>query len=101
MSLRTMMITSEKAITTPTRQLEAIRDEWLAPLVAQITEQAETIGRVTAERNQAQRDRDALQVRVCTLEEQQAESPTQASSAPQTATRDATDAPWWQFWKRS
>src|SRR5690349_11240522 len=35
-------------------QLEAIRDEWLAPLVAQIAEQAERIGRLEAERDAAQ-----------------------------------------------
>ena len=34
-------------------QLEAIRDQWLAPLVAQITEQAERIGRLEAERDAA------------------------------------------------
>ena len=32
------------------QQLGAIRDEWLAPLVAQLTEQAQTIGRLEAER---------------------------------------------------
>jgi len=72
----------------------------LAPLVAQITEQAETIGRITAERDQAQRDRDTLQARVSTLEERHAESPMQPSSAPQTATDAATDTSWWQFWRR-
>ncbi len=51
------------AIATATRQLEAIRDEWLAPLVAQISEQAETLGRVTAERDQAQHERDELRRR--------------------------------------
>jgi FtsZ-binding cell division protein ZapB len=102
------------AIATATRQLEAIRDEWLAPLVAQISDQAETIGRVTAERDQAriqaemvtlereqiQSERDALQARLSALEERHAESPMQASSAPQTATDDATGVPWWQFWRR-
>ncbi len=102
------------ASTTATRQLEAIRDEWLAPLVAQITDQAETIGRVTAERDQAriqaemltlereqiQAERDALQARMSALEAHQAESPTQASSVPETAIDAATDVPWWMFWKR-
>ena len=32
-------------------QLEAVRDEWFAPLIAQITEQAERIGRLEAERD--------------------------------------------------
>jgi hypothetical protein len=36
-------------------QLEAIRDEWLAPLVAQITTQAERIGHLEAERTELQR----------------------------------------------
>ena len=36
-------------------QLEAIRDEWLAPLVAQITTQAERIGQLEAERAELQR----------------------------------------------
>jgi hypothetical protein len=34
-------------------QLEAIRDRWLAPLMAQITEQAERIGRLEAGRDAA------------------------------------------------
>ena len=35
-------------------QIEAIRDQWLAPLVAQITEQAQQIGRLEAERDTAE-----------------------------------------------
>ncbi len=106
---------------TARSQLEAIRDEWLAPLVAQITEQAEALGRLGAERDQArqsaeaaiskldqmqeERDelltvRETLRVRLSTLEAHQAESPTQPSSAPQTATDAATDTPWWAFWRR-
>jgi hypothetical protein len=95
------------AIMTATQQLEAIRDEWLAPLVAQIAEQAETIGRITAERDQAQRERDderqrrqAAESRVSELEAQEAEIPVQAPSAPQAATGAATGTPWWAFWKR-
>ena len=42
------------------RQLEAIRDEWLAPLVAQIREQAEEIGRLRAEREAVTEERDRL-----------------------------------------
>jgi hypothetical protein len=41
-------------------QLEAIRDEWLAPLVAQIREQAEEIGRLRADQEAVRRERDAL-----------------------------------------
>ena len=35
--------------------MEAIRDQWLAPLVAEITEQAETIGQLRAERAAGER----------------------------------------------
>ncbi len=52
-------------------QLEAVRDEWLAPLVAQITAQAERIGRLEAERDvaeaarlAAERERDELRERL-------------------------------------
>ena len=41
-------------------QLGAIRDEWLAPLIAQIREQAEEIGRLRAERDAAAAERDRL-----------------------------------------
>ena len=42
------------------RQAELIRDEWLAPLIAQIREQAETIGRLEAERAAMATERDRL-----------------------------------------
>jgi len=78
---------------TAERQLEVIRDTLLRPLIEQnerqqerIAEQAETIG--------------ALQARLSALEAQQAESLTQTSSAPQTATDAATDVRWWAFWRR-
>ena len=73
------------------QQFEAIRDEWLTPLVAQIAEQAETIGRVTAER-------DALQVRLSELQTQQTESPVTRVTTPETGVQRA----WWRrFWDRS
>ena len=56
---------------TARAQLEAVRDEWLAPLVAQITAQAERIGRLEAERDAAEaarlaaeRERDDLRDRL-------------------------------------
>ncbi len=39
------------------QQLAMVRDEWLAPLVTQITEQAERIGRLEAERESASAQR--------------------------------------------
>jgi hypothetical protein len=46
---------------TARAQLEAIRDEWLAPLVAQITTQAERIGQLEAERAELQRRVEAAE----------------------------------------
>jgi hypothetical protein len=42
-------------------QLEAIRDEWRAPLVAQITSQAERIGHLEAERDELHRRVEAAE----------------------------------------
>ncbi len=42
-------------------QLMAVRDEWLAPLVAQITAQAERIGQLEAERDEFQRRVEAAE----------------------------------------
>src|SRR3954470_19061750 len=41
-------------------QLEAIRDEWLQPLVDQLGQAQRTIGRLEAERDQVTQERDAL-----------------------------------------
>ena len=41
-------------------QLEAVRDEWLQPLIDQLREAERTIGRLEAERDQAAQERDAL-----------------------------------------
>jgi hypothetical protein len=49
---------------TARAQLEAIRDEWLAPLVAQITTQAERIGHLEAERDALQRRVEAAETAV-------------------------------------
>jgi len=61
----------------------------LAPLVERIAEQAETIGRVSAER-------DALQARLRDAEAQQAQVPATTVSTPETATRRV----WWRLWER-
>ena len=41
-------------------QLEAIRDEWLQPLIDQLREAERTIGRLEAERDQVAQERDTL-----------------------------------------
>ncbi len=45
-------------------QLMAVRDEWLAPLVAQITTQAARIGQLEAERAELQRRVEAAEAAV-------------------------------------
>ena len=45
---------------TARREAELIRDQWLAPLVAQIQEWTETIGRIEAERAAVTGERDRL-----------------------------------------
>ena len=99
----------------------------LAPLVAQITEQAETIGQlrteldhtrqsaeaaiakhdqVAAERDELLAVREDLRIRLAELEAIRRSSQDtlltgiEASSAPETATDAAADTSWWQFWRR-
>ncbi|MDP9470953.1 MAG: helix-turn-helix domain-containing protein [Chloroflexota bacterium] len=109
-------------------QLEAIRDEWLAPLVDQIREQAEEIGRLQAERSAAVRERDDVAARLAddrkladhlvnvlqaerdaALAEVErlraSQDAPHASPAPQHEARlpdPSADAsvPWWKFWER-
>jgi len=88
-------------------QLEVIRDTLLRPLIEQnerqqatMTEQAETIGTVTAERDNERRRREAVEARLGELQPQHAESPATTGATPQTATDAATDAPWWAFWRK-
>ena len=77
-------------------QLEAIRDEWLAPLVAQISDQAETIGRVTAERDALQRRVDTLEARQRSAREMTVLRTIHPDHTPETATGER----WWRFWVR-
>jgi len=98
-------------------QLEAIRDEWLAPLIDRIGELEREAGRLTAEREHAQRQaeiatlereavkaerdallaaQDALRSRLSALEEERAESPDE----PMSTSEIQPQRPWWRFWER-
>ncbi len=67
-------------------QLEAIRDEWLAPLVARNEELARNLGRAEAERDAAQRERDELHRRIAELEAQRRDdAAVSRRDAPETA----------------
>ena len=91
-------------------ELETIREEWLQPLIDQIRELEHDRGRLESEHDRANQDaedlrqravtaeseRDALRSRVSDLEAQQAESPIEPTSMPETQPRRT----WWQFWKQ-
>ncbi len=74
------------------QQLASIRDEWLAPLVAQITEQAERIGRLEQEREELRRRAEAAEVERDQLRQQAAPQPPSAAPTPSAAT-DTPEAP--------
>jgi excisionase family DNA binding protein len=77
-------------------QLGIVRETfegWLAEKDQVIAAKDETI-------TELRRRAEATESRLSALEAQLAESRTQPSSAPQTATDAATDVPWWAFWKR-
>ncbi len=81
---------------TARSQLEAIRDEWLAPLVDRIQSQAERIGRLEAER-------DALAVEVERLKVAQDAAVAAQEPQHEAATTNVTpdpSVPWWKFWER-
>jgi hypothetical protein len=65
-------------------QLEAIRDEWLQPLVAQIAEQAERIGRLEAEKEDLRRRAEAAEQEAATLRARPS-APTLSQDAPNVA----------------
>jgi len=95
----TMAAPVATAMTTATRplaeqQLATLRDGLVAPLVELTERQQQRIAEL-------ERENGALHARLSNVEAQQAAAPIPASNAPQTATGDATDVPWWAFWRRS
>ena len=77
-------------------QLEAVRDEWLQPLVDQLRGAERMIGRLEAER-------DVLAAEVERLKAAQAApqaSPFAPHGAQPTTTAPDTPVPWWRFWER-
>ncbi len=89
---------------TARAQLEAIRDEWLAPLVAQITTQAERIGQLEAERAELQRRVEAAEAALSRQHDEVGQERAQeGSGTPEPPTVAQHDAPglwgrlqrWW------
>ncbi len=76
--------------------LEAIRDEWLAPLVDRVQSQAERIGRLEAERDAALAEVERLKA----AQDAAVDAPfAQGEAQPANAASD-TAPPWWRFWER-
>ena len=71
------------AVTPAARsQLEAIRDEWLQPLVDQLREAERMIGRLEVERDQAAQQRDALRAELAEKQTSRGHAPQNAIAAP-------------------
>ncbi len=83
-------------------QLEAIRDEWLAPLVAQITSQAVQIGYLEAERDELRRRVEVAELALSTIVDRDKTT----APAPPSGTTTPTEVPatpvgvWWWLRQR-
>ena len=99
--------TTAPALSSATAQLEAIRDQWLRPLVDRIEELSRENGRLEAERNQAAQERDALRVEFDRLQFTREDAPPNTLPAPQSDSRGAwvweaigeapaPRRPWWR-----
>jgi hypothetical protein len=92
-------------------QLEAIRDEWLQPLIDQLKDQAEEIGRLKAERDTAVKDAEHLTAEIDALRASQNQRTNEiAGQGEAIAIERHPDAlspvsgnsqrSWWRFWGR-
>ncbi len=92
-------------------QLEAIRDEWLQPLIDQLKDQAEEIGRLKSERDAALKDAGDLNAEIAALRASQNQRTSERAGQGETiAIEGQSDAspivagdsvrPWWRFWGR-
>ena len=94
-------------------QLEAIRDQWLQPLVDQLKDQAEQIGRLSAEKAAAIEDAEHLREEIAALRAARDRRTAPAtgqgeaiagegSAAPQPVSGHPGPSarPWWRFWGR-
>jgi hypothetical protein len=81
-------------------QLEAIRDEWLKPLIDQLRDAERTIGRLEAERDQVAQERDALRSELTSLiHESRPQRSAVAAEAPQRP-QDIRQSTWRHWWRR-
>ncbi len=81
-------------------QLEAIRDEWLRPLIERNEALAERAGRLEAERDQAARERDALRDEVERLRAAAAPAPLPEEEDDEPRPAGEAPMPRWRRWLR-
>ncbi len=77
-------------------QLEAIRDEWLQPLVDQLRDAERSIGRLEQERGQLRAEVDQLR-----RDRDDATEPSARLGEAKGAEVGQDTRPWWRFWDRS
>ena len=85
------------ALSSATAQMEAIRDQWLMPLVDRIGELEREHGRLETERDQAVRERDALRAELAAAQEA---TPSPETATPETPTAERPDPPWRRWLRR-
>jgi hypothetical protein len=93
------MVMTAPALSSATAQMEAIRDQWLMPLVDRIGELEREHGRLETERDQAVRERDALRAELAAAQEATPPPETATPETP-TPTAERPDPPWRRAWRR-
>ncbi len=78
-------------------QLEAVRDEWLQPLVDQLRSAERTIGRLEAERDHLQAEVERLQA---AQDAPQAAPFAPGEAEPAEASQDSSSSWWTSWWRR-
>jgi hypothetical protein len=88
------------ALSSATAQMEAIRDQWLLPLVDRIGALERENGRLEQERDQVTRERDALQAELAATRETPATSLHHDITAGTPEAPQASSAAWRRWWRK-
>jgi excisionase family DNA binding protein len=88
------------ALSSATAQMEAIRDQWLLPLVDRIGTLERENGRLEQERDQVTRERDALRAELTTAREMSPASHRNDITPETPETPNVSTAAWRRWWRR-
>jgi excisionase family DNA binding protein len=88
------------ALSSATAQMEAIRDQWLMPLVDRIGALERENGRLEQERDQVTRERDALRAELAGVMKDLSARETAPASHHDDITPESTEIPPWRRWLR-